>query len=163
MQIYVDFEIPDTIREFLRKFFSHKIIGRVGPVRTYSDERKTRTQCVSNKMRSFDEIYDLVTTYFPEAEKKEVLHVLLTLKVKDSAGTVMYPNFRRCSQIKRINFVYYCQDLNTNDIFSKNYDIYESKWSWKELFSELGINNLTEMKIYIKTNKEKEEDVNNNS
>lgn len=157
MLIYVDFEIPETPREFLRMLFSGKAMyDRVTCVRTFSDKEFKVIQCQINRSRSFDELFFCTRTYFKDITPKEVLHILLTLRITGREKGVYYPYFKHCAQINKINILYYFKNLNTDVIFSATYSKYDSIWSWKELFSQLNISSLKEMEEYIKTNIEKE-------
>ncbi|TXG86055.1 MAG: hypothetical protein E6R13_01230 [Spirochaetes bacterium] len=153
MLIYVDFEIPDNPRDFIRKLFTCKnMYDRVSCVRTFADKELKVIQCQINKQRSFDEIFFCTKTYFSKITPKEVLHILLTLRVHGQERNVYIPYLKHCAGIKKINFLYYRKDINSSEIFSKSYAKYDSIWSWKELLAQLNINNLEEMLSYIKTN-----------
>ena len=157
MQIYVDFEIPDNPREFIRRLFVCKnMYDRVTSVRTFSDKEMKIIQCPSNKQRSFDEIFFCTKTYFKNVTTKDVLHILLTLRITGQEKIVgaYIPYLKHCASIKRINFLYYWKDINSDEIFSNNFSKYDSIWSWKELLELLDIKSIEELRQYIKTNLE---------
>lgn len=69
MKIYVEFKAPATLEEFLEKFFSYSPAGHPNPYRanaTFLDEECTKMQCLPGKSRSIQDMYDLVTTYYPD-------------------------------------------------------------------------------------------------
>ncbi len=78
MAIYLKIDKPNTIQELLLQLFSCYGYYNTG-AETYFDEACTQIQCESNKWRSFDDIFEIVNTYFPNTEEKEIMHELLIL------------------------------------------------------------------------------------
>ena len=89
MELYVKFAEegrPRTIRAFLKQFYSNRVdpylaIGH----NTYYDRECLRLHC-SRSYRSFDDLYDLVKTYYPSIRKKKMIHYLLTVKIPTQNG-----------------------------------------------------------------------------
>ena len=108
MAIYVKFaeeNKPKTVREFLNKFFSSHKENYIRNVETYSDKECTILQCKADKYRSFDDIFELVKTYYPIVSIGTIFKILLTLKPEHNQST--YNLFMMsCSGIKKINCLY---------------------------------------------------------
>jgi len=144
---------PESIKELLTLFFSSELMDdRRLNVESYSNEECTDIQCDRNKLRSFDDILELVQTYFPSAEPKEVIHDLITLDLKTETGRELYPHLGDCSTINRIRFLYYKE---YHYVEFCNIEKRNSKYSWKELLSLLEINNNSELEEYVKKHKKK--------
>ncbi len=150
-KIYVNFEIPAIIREFLLKFFSHGIFR--GAVETFNDKECTIQQCRANKYRSFDDMFDVIKTYFPNTTEKEFLNELITLSITTGhkAPQILYPQLYACSTMRRIRITYVTAQQYSLPFQSPKYD---SKYSWKELLTMLNINNATGFREYIEKHKE---------
>jgi len=103
MKIYVKFEIPKTVREFLKMLFSPEESGGAlfRCVPTYLDEKCTKIQCDQRRSRSFREVCDCVQTYFPKVTDKTIFRILLTLNLKNSSGTLLNFYFGFCSTINK--------------------------------------------------------------
>jgi len=102
MAIYVEFEKPDTVEEFVSRFFNvNNLPDSSGwsdsfAVRTYKNKDCTIIQSDAGKYRSPQDLFECVTTYLPEASLKEVLSAVKNLR-PDSR----YPHFGYCSTIRR--------------------------------------------------------------
>lgn len=162
MKLYIKLnKEPKTCNELLIKFFSFMFYKTADakPVATYSDKECTLVQCVAGKYRSFDDIYYLCTTYFPEMTPKDVLHELLILDIKHPETGVSYTyHLGHCLTMKRIRWiVYHCQGPRYN--FLIELQKYDSIWSWKDLFDMIGIKSQEELyeykKNHLKNNYEK--------
>jgi len=102
MKIYVKFEIPKTVREFLKKFFSvENGTSLAQNATTYTDPDCKNMQCSEKRSRSFRETCDCVQTYFPKATDKTIFRILLTLNLKNSLGQPMYLCTSFCSTVNR--------------------------------------------------------------
>lgn len=146
-KIYVNFEIPETIPEFLAKFFSCTHMNdRRTNVETFSDEACTTLQCSAGRFRSFDDVLILVNTYYPETSPKDLMHILLSLDLKTKAGRQLYLHMGDCSTIQRIRMLFY-HERPTNVFMSSKL---QSKYSWQELLAMLGITNNGELIAYTK-------------
>ena len=145
MAIYVKFaeeNKPKTVREFLNKFFSSHSEGYLRNVKTYSDKECTILQCNSDKYRSFDDIFELVKTYYPIVSIGTIFKILLTLKPEHNQST--YNLFMMsCSDIKKINCLYVKfqgnKVTNYSDIIHNT--SYDSNYTYKELFDMIGVKN----------------------
>lgn len=148
MNIYVKFEIPAKIDDFLKELFSvpyQSTYFLVSTVETYHDKECKIVQCTIEKQRSIDDLYDIVTTYFPDITPTELLHELLILKVYDRNNNLLKPYLYNCSSIRRIKLLYYNQYAWCTISISQ----YDSKWSWAELLNPLGITTDKEIKEYV--------------
>lgn len=146
MSIYVNFEVPEdmTIHEFLKKFYDG---GRSKS--TYEDKECTRTQCYSAKNRSSNDLYELVTTYFPETDLKTFIHEILCLKSNCEYVTHLYQMY--CINIYKFVMQYSSDHFDFyGSAYTKAYG--DSPFSWKNLVALLGITNYEEYCKYIKEN-----------
>lgn len=146
-KIYVNFEIPETISEFLTKFFSCMYMNdRRTNVETYSNEACTIIQCSANRYRSFDDVLILVNTYYPGTSPKDLMHILLSLNLKSKIGEQLYLHMGDCSTIRRIRMLFY-RERPTHVFLSEKR---QSLYSWQELLAMLGITNNGELIAYTK-------------
>ncbi len=162
-KIYVKFEKPDTIEEFLNLFFSEKrgysIHDYFCNVETYNDEACTDIQCYAGKNRSIDDLLDCVNTYFESTTIEELMNILVSLVIVSD------------NNIKYSMYNYYCKDIdksvmwwarigtNKPDLFRTCDTRGNSQWSWVELYEMMGITNQEEMDNHFKQLKEQYEEV----
>ncbi len=147
MKIYVDFEIPATLKEFLTLFFSYDNGYQCKSVKTYYDEACVDLQCEENKYRSFDDLFDIVNTYYDVSEKELVQELIDLIIIKNDTKHYVY--FSNCSDIKRITVFYYNR-LNHRLYEPGEYsNQYNSKYHWFELLTMIGINNKDEYLTYL--------------
>ena len=154
MAIYVKFaeeSKPKTVREFLNKFFSSYKEQYLRNVETYLDKECTVLQCKANKYRSFDDIFELVKTYYPTVSIGTIFKILLTLKPKHD--DIVYNLFMMsCSGIKKINCLYV--KFQGNNV--KNYKeiisntTYDSNYKYEELFNMIGVKNQEDLDNILK-------------
>lgn len=140
MKIYVNFKKPETIREFLIKFFPlDNTYGTFRAVKTYFDVECTKLQCFSGKNRSFDDLYDIILTYYPETTIKELAIELLSLNFISKKGTKHYLYPFVCSTIKRpvlpIEPAKLCDEGHFSDHYIKI--PLNSKYSWRIVFEQV--------------------------
>lgn len=149
MSIYVKFERPETPEEFIKQLYSSVEDNRAHSIETYSDSECAILQCNARRIRSFDDIYELITTYYPELTIKDVIKLLVNTNIKSTTNEQLYIFLTNCSIIYRINFFFY------NDIksCSQGYDLSKmgSKHTWKELLAMIDINSKAEFEEYLKT------------
>ncbi len=136
---------PKTIEELLLSLFSNGTVAKRTNVITYSDEKCLNIQCIEGKLRSFDEVYDIITTYFPETTLKEIIHNLITLDFK--LDEPLYIKMTNCSTINRI-VLYYSTDYFNTSIF--DISKYNSKYCWDELLNLLKLKSIVDIKKYVK-------------
>ena len=154
MAIYVKFaeeSKPKTVREFLHKFFSSYKDQYLRNVKTYSNKECTILQCNINKYRSFDDIFELVKTYYPTVSIGTIFRILLTLKPKHD--DIVYNLFMMsCSDIKKINCLYVKfkgdKVKNYSDIIHNT--SYDSNYTYKELFDMIGVKNQEDLDNILK-------------
>ena len=154
MAIYVKFaeeSKPKTVREFLNKFFSSYKEQYLRNVETYLDKECTVLQCKANKYRSFDDIFELVKTYYPTVSIGTIFKILLTLKPKHN--DIVYNLFMMsCKDIKKINCLYvkFQGDSvkNYKEIISNT--TYDSNYKYEELFNMIGVKNQEDLDNILK-------------
>lgn len=158
MAIYLKIEKkPETIEELLLKLFSHvhyKNDNYTTTVPTYSNPECTVLQCERHKFRSFDDIVEIVNTYFPNTDNMTVLHNLLILQITSASGIVLLPAMLMCRSIEKPTIYYsirFERDYNGGTFTDAKQRF--SNYLWKELLAELGITNFEELKNYIDKNK----------
>ncbi len=161
MSLYVNFEPPATLKEFLYKFFSFETYDRILSVETYFDEECNNRHCSAGKNRSFDDVYEVVLTYYPETSIVELLNTIFLLDIKSKSGDKRYFYASICDTINRTIMMFYSKALIYNSLQIEHYWIYKptnSKWSWMELFQICDpiIETQEDLNIYINKLKEKE-------
>ncbi len=155
MKIYLKLESkPESIKDLLDKLNSYDKVQIICGVETFEDEECTIQQCPAGKMRSFDDIFDIVNTYFPGTSEKEIVHELIISKKVRKDGMTLVPHLSTCSTMKRIRFMYYTTD--TGSIYEGKY---ESKYSWGELLAMLDINTYDQLVKYVAENTVKKEEL----
>ena len=149
MAIYIKIKKKDTPREFLEEMFegSHYTFKHA----TYFDEECTKWHCRAHAMRSFDDLHEIMQTYYPEVDEKEMMHLLLSHVPK---GIYKWPQLSNCSTMRRIRFIYYSEDAFLSSIklvFSPNgvYK-YDSKYNWIQLLALLDIHTEEQLIKYVK-------------
>ena len=115
-------------------------------------------QCSAGKFRSFDDILLICKTYFPSVKVETVFKKLLLLNNTKSSvlNDKLNQRFGYCGDIRRIryigNYSLSLQYFYSNAITCKQG---ESKYSWKDLFKMININNVEELKeFYLKNLKD---------
>ena len=115
-------------------------------------------QCSAGKFRSFDDILLICKTYFPSVKVETVFKKLLLLNNTKSSvlNDELNQRFGYCGDIRRIRYVgNYSTSLQYfyGDAIARNQG--ESKYSWKDLFKMININNVEELKeFYLKNLKD---------
>lgn len=150
MSIYVNFEIPKTPEEFLLKLYSLISYDRADCVATYFNKEGTLPQCRERKYRSFDDLFELFTTYYSKITEKDLIRLLTTANIKTTNGQQLYLHVANCSGIGRIRIVYYNNIDSCTQSF--NCEKYYSKYSWVDLYKLIGINSGAELKQYMLNN-----------
>ena len=130
---------PTDLKELLTILYDGTPEGNLlkSGAATYFDERCTFEQCDINRYRSFEDIMELATTYFPETTIKDLVSALVTTTIiKDKT---YYGYFVVCGTIRRITFSFYHSrnDVTGDHKFSGLK--YTSKYSWPELLAMIGI------------------------
>ncbi len=152
MKIYTKFGKQETVEQFLDLLYDNfEYSQEAHTVETYSDEACTIVQCLARKMRSFDDLYDMITTYYEDVTPKDLMHSLLTLKKKDKHGTRLYLYMYHCSTIMRVRCHY---DYNLYACIDAPFGCskYNSKYSWQELLKMLNIETREDLRNYINNN-----------
>lgn len=151
MKIYVNFEKPRTAKEFLKKFYYSENGPFLKANATYKDENCKFLQCPKNRMRSFDDLLVLIKTYYPSYNAKKLMHLLLTIDYGYEKNFMPY--FANCAEIQKIRYLPYVK-INIGKAGLLSYDVtiqqkqYGSKYSWKDLFTMLNINNNEDLDKY---------------
>ena len=115
-------------------------------------------QCTAGRYRSFDDILLICKTYFPSVKVETVFKKLLLLNNTKSSilNDKLNQRFGYCGDIRRIRYIgNYSTSLQYfySDAITRRQE--ESKYSWKELFKMININNVEELKdFYLKNLKD---------
>lgn len=98
-------------------------------------------QCVGGKMRSFDDIWIIADTYFPEIDVADIFKELMLWNVTSShiKEGFLWKGLANCSTMKRIRFT---NSPTKIDVIWKmvDSDKFESVYYWRDLFNMLYIN-----------------------
>lgn len=140
---------PKNVADVLQLLFvrNDSIMGISDSKKTYKDKDCKIEQCRERKYRSMDDIYYLCKTYFPNVTVKKVMHELLMFKSGDRYKAIQFYN---CNTMKKLRVIPMSYATYAESIGCSKYD---SQWSWKELFSLVGINSQNDLINY--TNKHK--------
>ena len=153
MAIYVNFEKPETINEFLIKFYNQRSgygDNMLYAAITYVDKECTQRQC-DKSARSFDELLEILQTYYPSTTPEICMFHLLTVKLKNSNGRIMTPYLGVCGGMSRIKYLPYFDPTQLVDCYF-DHKMTLSKYTWRELLALLKIKNLRELKKFIAEN-----------
>lgn len=148
MSIYVNFEIPESPKEFLIAFYSVLWRDRAYCKETYFDKECTRLQCSAQRLRSFEDLFELLTTYYTDLTKKDVIEILSSTVLKSNVNVPLYLHISNCSTISRIRVFYY-EDINSCAL-DFNCSKYNSEFSWADLFKLINVNSREEYREYLK-------------
>jgi len=150
MAIYVKFEKPRTIKEFLKLFYNTSSYS--GNYRyaskTYFDIECEKLHC-DKSVRSFDDLLNLVQTYYKSTTPKILMFHLLTLKINYN-GKFLKPYFGTCGGMKRIRYIPYSEYNSWGGHY--NVKMSESKYTWTELLLLWNIKNQKELEQFINNN-----------
>ena len=115
-------------------------------------------QCSAGKYRSFDDILLICKTYFPSVKVETVFEKLLLLNNTKSSvlNDSLRQRFGYCGDIKRIRYIgNYSTSLKYFYSNAVSCSQGGSKYSWKDLFKMININNVEELKqFYLKNLKD---------
>ena len=115
-------------------------------------------QCSAGKFRSFDDILLICKTYFPSVKVETVFEKLLLLNNTKSSvlNDKLNQRFGYCGDIRRIRYIAnYSTPLGYFYSGAITRSQGESKYSWKDLFKMININNVEELKeFYLKNLKD---------
>lgn len=159
-KIYFESDVKvKNVDDILNKLLIKNLQSTTSALNTYYKyENVEYLQCEKNRYRSFDDILLICRTYFPSTKVETVFKKLLLLNNKKSLilNDNVKGQFRYCSTINRIRYV---ANYNTtvnyfyHTAISSSYG--NSKYSWKDLFKMININNFEELKqFYLKNLKE---------
>ena len=115
-------------------------------------------QCTEYRYRSFDDILLICKTYFPSVKVETVFKKLLLLNNTKSSvlNDKLNQRFGYCGDIRRIRYIGNCSvslQYFYGDAITRSQG--ESKYSWKDLFKRININNVEELKeFYLKNLKD---------
>ena len=157
MAIYVKFaeeKKPKSIKEFLIKFFNSYSQQCIRNVPTYHNKEYTILQCSADRYRSFDDIFELVQTYYKTATVGKIFKILLTLYPKNGIDDKKYNLYMMtCAGIKKINCLYVSGDnLNNlnNYLYITRQKNFTSKYTYKQLFDMIGVKNQEDLDNILK-------------
>ena len=145
MAIYVNFERPRTVKEFLNTFYQEDVYDSYKLVasETYKDKECTILQCNRNRIRSYDDLYELVKTYYPSYTRKKLTLLLIKSNFNNK---IIGGYFGSCRDMNKIRYIPIIKYGVYNPEFKNKYSLIcntmklKSKYGWKELFSKVGIN-----------------------
>lgn len=152
MALYVKFaqeKKPRTVKLFLKQFYASKkdpYIAYAGV--TYIDPECKKRHC-DRSYRSFDDLLDMVRTYYPSTTPKRLMHHLLTIKIPIQGKPNEFYTYHlaTCGGMGRIRYIpYYQHYWDSNQIERR---MANSVFTWKELLAKLGITNEKEYREYI--------------
>jgi len=140
---------PETVEELFGILYQ-KAIGGIRTCETYYIDTKTNQQvkqCSAGRMRSFDDIWIMCDTYFPEIDIREVFKKLMlwNVRLEDIERGVIPKQLSNCSTMQRIRY--------TNGLMSirqiwGNIDCahFKSVYKWRDLFNMIYINSEEQLK-----------------
>lgn len=142
---------PKDLSELIKTLFSYSNphdTSYIKNVCTYFDKDCIKLQCYSGRNRSFEDILEIVNTYFKDKYSITDIFKELILPIKKN-NKIYSPYLISCSDIRRIVIYYYNNNRSIRDIYLTSSNIrYNSNNSWKELFKMIGINNIEDCKNY---------------
>lgn len=155
MKLYVFEKRPKNLNSLLISFLAHTYRGGYFVARpTYFDKECTKIHCLSNRMRSFDDILAVAQTYFPKVTPKSLMHRLLTLNIFRE-NRYYKCQLAYCGTMRKIRFLPY-RDLSINNINARG----ESTNTWKELLAMLNLKpNPHDINRYIEKHRKNEQPV----
>jgi hypothetical protein len=131
MALYVKIEKQETIKQFLTLLFSSTFRrGYLTSLSSYTDSDFLELQCEEGKYRSFDEVFEIITTYYPETTVVELMNELINLKpkcIKTGVSKNLYTMF--CGDISRSVMLY--NNYASTEVSTEKGN---SKYSWFTLF-----------------------------
>lgn len=146
-QLFVTFEKPRTVQQFLALFYKDGYAGTT--LKKNLINGTLINHCNFGKDRSFDDLYILLKTYYPSLTRVKIFEHLIKFRGYADTFTKKQVKFQlhlsNCSNIRRVKFYKHF----IHEPFINEYNIkstanhkmigkYNSKWSWKELIEELG-------------------------
>lgn len=150
-------ETPNDLNNLLEILYPEKKKGSSDATyyQIIDSEEKIR-HCVEGKMRSFDDIFIIANTYFPETSPAEVMEALLLFNMDESKiySDKINKSFQNCSTIMRIRYTNSAVDFNTV-VEKANCLKYNSMYSWPELFLMLGIKTSKDLRKWYQKKFEK--------
>ena len=151
MAIYVKFaekKKPMTVLKFLKLFYSRNINSYYASGHyTYYDKECKNLQD-SHNWRSFDDLLELIQTYYPSIKPVKLMHYLLVLRLNLANGSLSKPHLGVCGEMGKIRYIPYAT-INYYQV-EINLKMPESKYTWSELLIPLGITNREEFLEYTK-------------
>jgi len=124
----------------------------------YKYNNKYYQQCSAHKYRSFDDILLICKTYFPSVKVETVFKKLLLLNNAKNLvlNDQLNQQFGYCSDIRKIRYIAN-YPISMKSFYSFALSRYQgnSKYSWRDLFKMININNVEELKeFYLKNLKD---------
>ncbi len=126
---------PKRLNTLFRHLFNHCRHGFFGSVETFRDEDCTILQCNSGRFRSFDDVYDIAKTYFPETTEKKVMKALLKLNLPYEGEKVKI-YIANCHDIKKPTIAF--SGRGGTYIRTSDSAMSKSIYKWSELLALVG-------------------------
>jgi hypothetical protein len=131
MALYVKIKKQETIKQFLTLFFSSTFRkGYLTSLSSYTDSGFLELQCEEGRYRSFDDVFEIITTYYPGTTVVELMNELIDLKprcIETGVLKDLYTMF--CGNISKSVMLYH--NHTSNDVSAQKGD---SEYSWFTLF-----------------------------
>lgn len=161
MAIYVNFDRPDTIKEFIIKFYTNEekiFVSTYDNViinghKTYVDKKCTEIQCDDRRRRSLTDLIELIQTYFPEATEKDIIHEFLISEYFLNIKEEYYPYLSFCTTIMRSTFFFYRSEQTKYGFFIKENPYYDYYIQIRNLLALLDIHSDEEINEYKEKHK----------
>lgn len=139
MALYVKFaqeQRPNSVKGFLKKFYTRDVDVSIAKGQyTFFDPECTKVHD-KHQYRSFDDLLELVQTYYPKVTPVKLMHYLLTTKIAlQGKDRFAKPHLGKCNDMGKIRFIPYMTDSYSN----LDVKMPESKYTWNELMRPLGI------------------------
>lgn len=161
--IYVNFKPENTVKEFLLQLFKidPQLPYQIKFVETFLDKECKGQQTGYGRLRSFDDVLEIVQTYFPKCSVEQLFHEILVLELYCKSENLNFARQKNrrlllqlanCSTIRRIR-IYYCipsynsltEQIQLYSGSNLICDKYDSKYSWIDLIEAIGIKYTNEL------------------
>ena len=132
-KLYVKFDRPKTVREFIKLFFKG-----IYSKDTFWDVECKKRQCTSHRLRSIDDMMILIKTYYPTVTKAKIFEYLISTSI-GIIGVFKkegYLNLNYCSTIQRPVFNYSTKNNRSN--YSIKTQGKNSNYRWYDLILLIG-------------------------
>ena len=152
MSIYLKIKNkPRSIESLIKKLYSYKRAADIyKSCTTYKDEACTIIECHRGKNRSFEAIYELATTYFPNAKEKDVVKAIVDADLGYSEAIYMGGKFKPV--------IFFCPDIQKPVVYYSTWGYRRgcisprkgvSDKSWVQLLRKINITSAKKLTEYL--------------